>query len=73
MAIHSSATRKINEVARIINSSPDSVERVRRMKDYFNTFRDDLLTKDVLPEYLAYVIEHVTQGIAVDLRAVCNN
>ena len=50
--------KQIVEVTRILNSSADSIERVRRLKDYFGTFRDDLEKKGVLPEYLAWAVEY---------------
>jgi len=53
---------QLKEVVRIVNSLPDSLERVRRLKDYFGTFADDLERQGVLPAYLAYAVEYMSQS-----------
>lgn len=55
-------TAQLKEVKRILNSSPDSLERVRRLKDYFGTFADDLERQGILPAYLAYAVEYMSQS-----------
>lgn len=52
--------KQIVEVTRILNSSADSMERVRRLKDYFDTFREDLEARGVEPHYLSYAVEYYT-------------
>lgn len=47
-----------NEVALIFKTSAGSTERVKRLKDYFRTFADDLERQDILPDYLAYAVEY---------------
>lgn len=49
------------EVTRILNSTADTLEAISRLTSYFNTFRDELVEKGVLPEYLAYVVEFEAQ------------
>lgn len=48
---------QLKEVERILKSSTNSIERVKRLKDYYGTFREDLEKQDILPEYLAYCTE----------------
>lgn len=50
---------QIEAVLDIIEHCPDSIERVKRLKEYLNTFKDDLEKKGVVADYLAYVIEHL--------------
>ena len=50
------------EVTRILNSTSDPIERVKRLKDYLGMFHDDLVKKGVPPDYLAYVIEFAASG-----------
>jgi hypothetical protein len=49
---------QLKEVERILKSSADSIERCRRLKDYYSTFQAELEAKGVLPAYLAYATEH---------------
>lgn len=49
---------QIKEVQRILKSSHDSLERVRRLKDYFSTFSDDLERQGVYADFLAYATEY---------------
>ena len=46
------------QVERIMRSTHDSIERTKRLKDYYGTFRDDLERQGLLPEYLAYATEY---------------
>lgn len=49
--------QQLVETKRILHSTTDPIERVRRLKDYFETFSEELEAKGVLPDYLAYVVE----------------
>lgn len=49
--------QQLVETKRILRSTTNPIERVRRLKDFFETFSDELEAKGVLPAYLAYVVE----------------
>lgn len=49
---------QIQRVADILNSDIDDIQRVAELKLYLGQFREQLESKQVLPEYLAYALVH---------------
>lgn len=46
-----------DEVLSIMLASSESVDRVRKLKEYLIPMREQLESKGVVPEYLAYMLE----------------
>ena len=49
---------QLDRVQKIINDNSDSIKRTAGLKSYFNTISEQLESKGVLPDYLAYAVEH---------------
>lgn len=62
--------KQLKEIERICKSTSDSIERVKRLKDYYSVLREDLERQDILPEYLAYATEAMVNE---NSREVFNN
>jgi hypothetical protein len=49
------------DIWKIMNETGDSIKRVRELTAYLNGFREQLIDKNVLPEFLAYSLEYRMQ------------
>lgn len=51
--------KQIKTVRLILNSEDPWKDQITRLKQYLNGFRAELEAKEVLPEYLAYLLIHL--------------
>ena len=60
LPLHKLLTRaQIEAVVLILNENPDSIERVKKLKAYLRPLSEQLETKGVVADYLAYAIENL--------------
>jgi hypothetical protein len=51
-------SEQLDMVESILSETPDQMDATRKLRKYFATFKEDLLAKGVVSEYLAYVIAY---------------
>jgi hypothetical protein len=59
--------------AAILNDFHNRLDAVPKLKEYFNTLSDQLVKKEILPDYLAYVVAYMADQDIKQQTAVRNN